>query len=295
MRIHFDILRDGLNAINTAADRLASAQWQMSTGRRVNRVGDDPLAAQQAVGEHAGLRAVDAYARTLDSAAARLGIMESALSAIEDKLGAVIVHGTGARGSSSTQESRDAAAAAVRGLRDSLASDINGSFNGTYLFSGTESGTPAYAQVAGVWTYQGNATTMQLEVDEGRMVAVTANGQSIAQGTDAVNIFAALESLAVAIETGDDAGMAAGIAAAERAHDRTLRAHGRLGADERGLDDAAVSLSAKALAGETRRSRLEDANMAEAITRLSQAETTYQAALAAVSTAERTTLLDYLR
>jgi flagellin-like hook-associated protein FlgL len=35
--------------------------------------------------------------------------------------------------------------------------------------------------------------------------------------------------------------------------------------------------------------------MAEAVTRLSQADTAYQAALAAVSTAERRSLLDYLR
>jgi flagellin-like hook-associated protein FlgL len=35
--------------------------------------------------------------------------------------------------------------------------------------------------------------------------------------------------------------------------------------------------------------------MAEAMTRLGQADTAYRAALAAVSTAERVSLLDYLR
>jgi len=38
-----------------------------------------------------------------------------------------------------------------------------------------------------------------------------------------------------------------------------------------------------------------DVNMAEAVTKLQQADTAYRAALGAVSTAERQSLLDYLR
>jgi flagellin-like hook-associated protein FlgL len=44
-----------------------------------------------------------------------------------------------------------------------------------------------------------------------------------------------------------------------------------------------------------RRSALEDTNMAEAVTRLTAAQTGYQAALAAVSSVEKVSLLDYLR
>ena len=89
--------------------------------------------------------------------------------------------------------------------------------------------------------------------------------------------------------------MATEIDAIERAFERTQRAIGSLGADSVELDEARTRLSTLRVAAETRRSLLEDANMAEAVTRLSQADTAYQAALAAVSTAERRSLLDYLR
>ena len=97
------------------------------------------------------------------------------------------------------------------------------------------------------------------------------------------------------IEAGDSAAMGTEIDALERAFERTQRAIGSLGADSAGLDEARTRLSALRLAADTRRSLLEDANMAEAVTRLSQADTAYQAPLAAVSTAERRSLLDYLR
>jgi len=115
------------------------------------------------------------------------------------------------------------------------------------------------------------------------------------QGADAENALDALDGLATAIEVGDDAGVAAGMQAVERAMARATRAQGTLGADERGIADAVSQLSALRLASETRRSKAEDANLAEAITRLSEADTAYRAVLAAVSREERMSLLDYLR
>lgn len=85
------------------------------------------------------------------------------------------------------------------------------------------------------------------------------------------------------------------MAAVERAFARTQRAIGALGADEQSIDEATFRLASMKRAAETRRASLEDADLVEAATRMSQADTAYRAALAAVSTAERQSLLDYLR
>jgi flagellar hook-associated protein 3 FlgL len=295
MRVIYDVFRDGLDAINTAAGKLAQAREQVATGRRINAPSDDPLAMRQAANEHAAIGTVDAYSRSRDSAAARIAAADNVLSTMTDKLTAAIVAGTSAQGSTTTAASRAAAANHVRGIRESLSADFNTSFNGTYLFSGTVANTPAYALVAGTWTYQGNADTTEVEVERGRIVSVSFNGQAIAQGSDSKDVLTALDDLALAIEAGDSAAMGVEIDALERAFGRTQQAIGTLGADAAGLDEARTRLAALRLAADTRRSQLEDANMAEAITRLSQADTAYQAALAAVSTAERRSLLDYLR
>jgi flagellar hook-associated protein 3 FlgL len=295
MRIIYDLVRDGLSAINTAADRLNAARDQVATGRRINSTSDDPLGAEQAIGDRGLVAGLDAYTRARDSASARLAAADSVLSGMTDKITSAIVAGSGVRGTTATASARAAASAAVRGLRDSLAADLNTSFNGSYLFSGTAVDTPAYALVGGVWTYQGDHAATQVEVEKGRLVATTFDGDALARGADSMDLLTALDGLATAIDAGDNDAIGTALGALDRAFDRVLQAQGRLGADERGVDEAAARLSALRLAADTRRSKVEDANVAEAIARLTSADNAYRAALGAVSSAERQSLLDYLR
>jgi flagellar hook-associated protein 3 FlgL len=295
MRVIFDVLRDGLSAINTAHEQLQQTQQQVATGRRISGVSDDPRGAQQAIVERSTMAGLDSYTRTADSAAARLSAVDAVLAGFGDKLTAALVAGLGARGTNVDPAARAAAAEHIRGLREALVADINTTFNGSSLFAGTRVDQTAYAQVAGIWTYQGDATTVQVEVDRGRPVAISFDGRAIVQGGDTTDTFSALDALAAAIEAGDNDAIGAALEAVERGFARTQQAIGRLGADERSIDDASVQRAARRLAADRRRSTLEDANLAEAVTALTQADNAYRAALGAVSTAERQSLLDYLR
>jgi flagellar hook-associated protein 3 FlgL len=296
MRLIFDVVRDGLFAINSSAEQMATARQQVTTGRRTSAASEDPTAAAQAIGEHATIGTIDAYTSTASAASARLAAADTVLNGYIDKLTAAITAAMGARGSTATADSRAAAALQIRGLRDSLVGDINTKFGGTYLFSGARTDTTAYVPAGGgAWTYQGDNAAVQVEVESGRLVSVTADGQAIAQGGDATDVFTTLENLAAAVQAGDANGMGAGIDAVDRAFDRAVQAQGRLGVDERGVTDATSRLSALRLAADARRSKIEDANLAESITKMNQADTAYKAALGAVSSAERLSLLDYLR
>jgi flagellar hook-associated protein 3 FlgL len=295
MRVIFDPLRDGLAAINTASSDLQRAQLQVATGRRLQGASDDPHATQQAILERSTIGHIDAYTKTSDSAAARLSTADSVLNTFGEKLTAALVTGQSARGTDIDPTARAAAAEHIRGLRSSLVGDINTQFNGTYLFSGTRTDQAAYAQVGGVWTYQGDAQVVEVDIDNGRAVAISFNGRAIAQGSDTVDVFTALDQLAAAVEAGDNDAIGTALDAVGRAFDRTQRAIGSLGADERSIDDATLGRMTRRQAADVRRSAIEDVNMAEALTRLSQSDTAYRAALGAVSTAERQSLLDYLR
>jgi flagellar hook-associated protein 3 FlgL len=295
MRILFDVLRDGLSAINTANRQLGQAQQQVATGRRILGVGDDPLGTQQAIGEHATMGALDNYSRTNSSASARLSAIDNILATLGNKLTAANVTASSARGTNVDANARAAASAEVRSLRDGILADINTKFQGTALFAGSATNQQAYVLNAGSWTYQGNSSAVQVEVERGRRVSITFDGQSIMQGSDSTDILTALDTLATAIDAGDNTAIGVGIDAIERAFTRTQRAIGSLGADERTIDEAGVHLSALRVAANTRRAAIEDVDMAEAVTRMTQSETAYRAALTAVSTAERQSLLDYLR
>lgn len=295
MRISFDPLREGIGAINTASNQLQQAQIEAATGRRIRRPSDDPAAAQQALAERAELGAIDAYRHSADSASARLAAADSALGDMVDQLTRALSATTSARGTSVDATVRESVATTLEGIRDSILADLNSSFQGVYIFSGGQVGQPAYAQVNGVWTYQGDTTPVQVEVDRVRTVTIGFNGQAIAQGGEGEDVLTSIDTLIAAVRAGDDAGMGTGIEALERAFDRANQAQGRLGTDESAIADMQVRLTARRTAVDARRSKLEDANMAESLTRMQQASIAYQAALGAVSSVEKKSLLDYLQ
>lgn len=295
MRVTFDLIRDGLSSINAAAEQLAEAQRQVSSGRRLLAPSDDPQATQRAIGEHAELGTIGAYTRSGDASSARLSAADSVMSDMIDKITSAIAQTTGARGSTATPESRNAIADALVGLRDAIASDVNTVYQGTHLFSGSAVDQTPYAVVAGAWTYQGDNATVQAQVDRGRQVGQAWDGQALVQGTDPQDLFTTFDNLVTAVRTGDATGMANGIDALERGFHRATQLQSRLGADENSVEAAQARLADLKLATDTRRAKDEDANIAEAITKMNQADMAYKSALGAVGTAERVSLLDYLR
>ena len=121
------------------------------------------------------------------------------------------------------------------------------------------------------------------------------DGNTIAQGSDGQHLFDALDDLITAVSAADEAGITTGIQAMERAFNRATTAQSRLGNDMNEIDSQKLRLQQMKLSGNERLSKLEAANMAEAITNMANAEAAYQAALGAVSTATRVSLLDYLK
>lgn len=295
MRVTFQSIHDGVDAINSASERFARAQEQVQTGKRIQAASDDPIAMRRVIEGRTEIAALDSYTRTGDSAAARLAAIDTTLGAMVDKLTAASVAASGARGTAADQNTRDSLAATLTGLRDSLAADLNTKFQGTALFAGAESQNDAYEVVAGAWTYQGDQTAVSVEVSDGRFVTIGLDGSSIAQGSDTNNLFTEFDSLIAAVRAGDDAGMAAGMNALDRAFQRTTRAHSLVGADQKSVDDEQDRLGDLRIASLRRVSKNEDVNLAQAITEMSNAQTAFEAALQAVGSASRVSLLDYLR
>ncbi len=142
--------------------------------------------------------------------------------------------------------------------------------------------------------YQGDANQVSAEVERGRRVTLFMDGASILQGSDSASVLSTIDALATAVEAGDSATIDAGLTALDRAFQRVSRALSQIGTDEVSVEESGRRLTSLRIANEKRLSDVEDVNMAEAITRMSRAQTAYHAALGAVGTAGRQSLLDYL-
>lgn len=298
MRVTFAATHStALAGIEHAAERLMMYQQQLATGRRFDRVSDDPAAAAAAMVERGDLAAVDHYVRSADAAESRLTIMDSVLSDIVNKLTSAQTTVLATRGTLNTPERRDAAALELRAVRDEVLQQLNTSYLGTYLFGGAAATTRPYVVNAGgtVDPYAGSTRDVQVEIDRGRRVAVAIDGSAITQGGAPVDLFASFDAAIAAVQAGDEAGMEAALAAFSQGFDRTVEMQSRIGTSLRAVEDQRVDFLTVQRVGLARLSKLEDVNPAEAASGARQASVAYEAALGAAALNTQLSLFSFLR
>jgi flagellar hook-associated protein 3 FlgL len=298
MRVTFNALhREASAGLERANERMLEWQRQVSTGRRIGKPSDDPSATAAAIVERAQRAGVEQYTQTADSVGSRLQVTDVVLADMLDKLTAAQAVALGARGSSVSQSQRDAVAAELEGLRDAVLEDLNTTFGGTYLFGGAAATVPPYSKDgAGVVSgYAGSTATVEVEIAREHRVTIAYNGEAIARGTAADDVFVVFARTIDAARSGNDDELATGIQELNAAFNRVVGWQSRVGAAMQSVDDEKVRLGQAERSIDAHLSTLEDANMAEAITGMTQAEAAYRAALAAAAAVNRASLMDYLK
>ena len=297
MRITFNNqYRDAARGIEVASESLIEAQRKVSSGKRISRPSDDPSAAATAVTERAQIASIEQYSRAADSVASRLTVVDSALTDIVERITAAQSTALSGMGTTRSAAEREAAAKALEGIRGTLLDDFNTSFHGSYVFAGAAATTKPYTIGGGgaVGSYAGSSTEVAVDIADEQAVTVAFNGDTIAKGTAGSHVFKTLEDLAAALRAGDDSAAQTAFAALGDAFSRAVGAQTRVGVALRTIEGEQVRLQDTKLASTERLSRLEDADMAEAIAGMTRADAAYRAALGAVGTAARVSLLDYL-
>lgn len=283
--------------LEAAAADLAKHQREVSSGKRLQTPGDDPSAWALSVRERGDIATVDQYVRSADSATSKLTLADTVLSDIIAKITAARSAIVAGQGTLQTASQREATAKELEGLRDSIFDDLNTTFRGTYIFSGAKGLDAPFVKDAtgAISGYRGDTKPISVDVDRNRAIEVTFDGSALTQGSAAEDIFVSLGKVITAVRTADQAGMATGLVAIEASFDRVVKVQSGVGAGLNALDDQRGRLSGMKLSIEARLSKTEDANMAEAITGMQQANTAYQSALGAVATRSKLSLLDYLK
>ena len=296
MRVTFgSIFRNGLVDINRTAADLERRQREVSSGRRIHLPSDDPSAMATAMGERVEMATLDSFTQTTDSVDSRLMVVDGVYTEIINRLTGAQSKAAAGRSTILTQTQRDALAGEIRGASSAILTAVNTSYRGMYLFSGGQSLTPPYTAGPPVSGYQGDARVQSVDVARDRSVQVTFDGSAVMQGAAAQDIFQTLEALAVAVQTGDMAGVDAGMAALTAGFDRVTNAQTQVGIELARLPEDRARLDTQRRAADARRSSVEDANLAESISALTQADAAHRAALGALANVGRQSLMDYLK
>lgn len=231
MRISTQMMYDqNMRGITNSQSKWLEYGEQMSTGQRVNRPSDDPIAASQAVVLSQAQAQNSQYTLARTFATQKVSLEESVLSqvttAITSAQGKIVNAGNG----SLSDDDRASLATDLQGIRDqimNLANSTDG--NGRYIFGGYKTATPPFDQTTGAYTGGSEQITQQVDAARTMVIAhtgtevfdsLTSNAQAEPNGgTSETSLFKMLDSAIAALKTpvsGDEAAQATAQAAVDK-------------------------------------------------------------------------------
>lgn len=292
MRITSSILsRQAITGFQSQMRAVEEAQRRVSSGLRVERPSDDPLAASGVLTSSSGLRALEQYQRNLQSGQSRLAIEDSVLEQLTSSLTRVKELAVSQINDTASETTRDATYEEVKGIIDFVQDLANTQFNGSYLFGGQYADTAPVQ--GGAWDpLKPPSGSSTIEIGAGLTAEANHSGQEIFLDSDVVG---ALDGMALALDNNDVPGIKAALTRVDDAFGSVQELVGDLGGRMNQLDVAVSNLESLDVTLQTFRSELQDADLAEAVTELVNRQSSLEAAMVANSRILNVTLANYLR
>lgn len=291
MRITTNMMvNQAMRDMNENLRRLRELQGQIASGKRIRKPSDDPFAAEQALGMRSVLRANESYQRSIDLASSWLGATEQALTTITGVMARVSVLALAANNDTIGQNERDAIATEVEELLAHAVQTGNTQHQGRYIFAGFQTDTEPFTLEADLSvTYHGDQGAIQREISPGETMRINFPGEQVFSG-----VYTALRNFANALRNDPDA-IDTCRAEIENAADHIAMLTATVGTRASNLSERAERLTDVDTSIREQLSKVEDIDLAEAIMKLANQETSYQALLQVAARLPQPTLFEYLR
>ena len=293
-----NLFESGAARIGEAQAGLIKTQQQVSSGRRILNPSDDPAGAARALEVTQAQSLNNQYGinrrNAINALSAQDGTLSSVTSLLLDAKDAAIAAGNGSLGDSE----RGFIATELKGRLDELLGLANSrDALGNYVFAGFQTNTPPFVQTATGALYQGDAGQRLVQVDSARQMAVSNPGDSVFQG-GGQDVFKTLTDLITQLQTPGTAGLATALASANSnlnlALDNVLTVRASVGTRLQELDALDSAGADRNLQYSQELSQLQDLDYSQALTRLTQQQTTLEAAQQSFAKISQLSLFNFL-
>jgi flagellar hook-associated protein 3 FlgL len=295
IRVNPNVLPDLLAAIQQGEQNQNTATLQLSSGRRVNQLSDDPVSASSLLRNHDQSGQDGQFLQNISTLQSKFQVADSTLSDVVTVLTRAISLGTeGANGTLGASD-RQAIAGEVQGLISQTLGLANTTYQGAFLFSGTAVTTQPFSASGSTVSYNGNNNSTSVQLSNGNFIAGNLPGVQLFQN-GAGDVFAALESLNSALLANDATGVGTAVTQVQNAlsavnTQRVFYGNGlnQINLSENFLSQDKINLS-------TQENSLVGVDPAKAASDLIQAQIATQSVLSATGhTLSLPTLLDFLK
>jgi len=293
-----------LTNLQLLQQQMAQTQQQISSGSRISQASDAPNSVGDVLQLESDIGHVNQVTSNLNLVSGEVNSAESVLetaTSLLDQVSSLAAQGVG---STVSAESRASFAQQVGQILATLVGASQTQFNGAYVFGGDQSTSPSYqvnfSNPNGVDRLVTTQSTRLIQDASGITFAVSKTAQDIfdhRNSDDSLardNIFAAVNSLRVALANNDTAGINTAIGSIKSAQDYLSRQLAFYGGVQNQISNALDIAQKFQLQDKTALGSVKDTDVAAASIALSQQQASYQASIQAESAMPRTSLFDYL-
>jgi len=296
MLVNPNMVPDILADMQQSQSAVNIALQEVATGKKVTVPSDNPAAAADMVQNTLETANVDQYTQNVSTMLSMVQTADSSLGSVVTSLTQAISLGTeGANGTNNTSNLQ-AIASQVQGILQSVVAQANTSYQGTYLFGGTETSSAPYtasSSSSSGYTYNGNSDVNSVAVGDDMNVQLNLPGSQIFSNSNA-DVLGSLSSLVTALQSGNATAIGTATTAVSAALSNVSQQRVFYGNAESQLNSQETALQQETVSLTSQQSSLVDVDEAQAATDLSQAETANNAAEAAAAKVLPQTLLNYL-
>jgi len=294
MRVNPNPMPDLLAALNQTELEEQQAELEISTGKSVNEPSDNPTAAALLIEENDQATFTSGYLQSISAVQGQFSTAQSTLNSVTSALQQAISLGVEAGSGTLSASDQAAIANQLQGIQSQLVSLANTAYEGNYIFAGTSTNTAPYvadaASPSGVG-YTGNNGVNEVSIGNGYKVAANIPGSQLFSSTGN-DVFLAVNNLIKAVQsnTGIPSAVTALTSASNYLSSQAVFYENAMDQTQ----SESTYLNAAQLQIAQQQNTLGGANLAQAATNLSQAQTDNQAALAAISKLSQDDLFNYL-
>ena len=183
---------------------------ELSSGVRVNSLSDDPLAAGENVLLLNQMQRDDSFTQTSSMVQGQLQVADSALGGVVAQLTQAVTLATSADNGTLNASDLKSVSNQIAGIRDEVVSLANTSYQGQYIFGGSQTGAAPFsisnATTPATATYNGDANVNYLQTPNGQRIQLNVPGDQIFMAGGTTSVLGVLNQLVADFASGTPAG-----------------------------------------------------------------------------------------
>ncbi|RZU39545.1 flagellar hook-associated protein FlgL [Edaphobacter modestus] len=172
-----------VQSLNNAMNNSNNLAAELSSGLRVGSLSDDPAAATQSLRLDGTIAGIDTFVQTASGVSSRLQMTDSTLGEVVSQVTSAISLAVGAANGTLNSANLDSIAQQVTSIRDNVLSLANSSYQGSFLFSGSQGTTTPFSlnttTTPATTNYQGDSNVQTIVTPGGQKIQISLPGSSI--------------------------------------------------------------------------------------------------------------------